>query len=236
MKKTINAYIYPTPTEFDRQMEERRCSELLARTNHASCVGQLIQRAITADLMEGQPPFDEGMLRAAAEYTGYDPRQHISPDDTEAYFPPDMTDVERIVRDEFAAALGIPKEAIIVSQFRDKVKNADRFIPASPNEFVWRSHDGKQYNVSEMATPHVLYSLRMIFNHTVPPAFRVLRPGEKMKRYGDVAHWDEDYRRAAVDAFVAALEKRSDLDGIFKDQYEDMRANATALNRLGILP
>lgn len=165
-----------------------------------------------------------------------DPHNHISPDDTEAYFPaPDkMTEVDRIVRDTFAELLGIPKEAIVVSCMKEKVRDVDRFIPNAPDEFVWRSHDGKQYNLSDMATPHIFYSLRMIYNHTVAPAFRVLRPGETMNFYPDVPHWDADYRREACDAFVAELDERDDLPEDLERQYADMKANARVITALGL--
>lgn len=224
MKKTINAFIYPTPAEFDRQAGARRPSLTSAMLDE-----------IYEKLKESSVPWQ------------FDPNRHISQDDTEAHVPDDRRES---MNDIFARAieeeLGFPTGSLCVVDgqgdtpidlgYRYAGTRTGRFVPHSPNEFVWQSHDGTKYNLSEMATPHILYALRMIFNHTVPPAFRVLRPGETMKRYGDVAHWDVDYKRRAVDAFTAELERRDDLDGIFKDQYEDMRANATALSRLGILP
>lgn len=173
----INAYLYPTPEEFDRQIEE-------------------VQKT-TEDK---------------------------------------MSEVERIIRDELAAVLDIPKDAIVVSTLTELLgsERAARFIPNAPNEFVWSSHDGKQYNLSDMATPHIFYSLRMIFNHTVAPVFRVLRPGETMNFYPDVPHWDADYRRRAVNAFVAELDERDDLPEDLERQYADMKANAHVVVALGL--
>lgn len=180
--KTINAFIYPTPEQFDAMLRER---------------------------------------------AAFDPRNHISPDDTDG--PVEMTDIERIVRDTFAEMIGIPPEAVIVQH-----RYLERYIPDNPHEFVWKSHSGKTYRVSKMASNHIFYALRMLFNHTVPPAFRVLGPGEVMKRYPDVPHWSPAYRQAAVSAFTNELNERGDLEGSLKYQFEDMQANTKAILVLGL--
>lgn len=186
--KTINAYIYPTPEEFDRQIEKARSPN-------------------------GPSDFDLAMLHAI-----------FGACEAEA----GMSLAERTVRDVFAEMLGLTPEALIVKQ------TPPQFIPNAPDEFVWRSHDGKRYNISDMATKHLFYSLRMIYNHTVAPVFRVLRPGETMKYYPDVPYWDADYRRRAVDAFVAELAERDDLDEDLARQYGDMQANTRVILALGL--
>lgn len=232
MKKIINAYLYPKPDELDRQLALRGVLQ-----NR-----QLFQREAIADLLKSEPPFD--------------PRDFMSVDEHDSV---EMTDVDRIVRNIFAELLGVPAEFLTVRQLRAgelpsptgleavatpdlrkmlerylSPEAAERFIPNAPDEFVYRSHNGKQYNVTDMATPHLFYSLRMIFNHTVPPAFRVLRPGEQMRRYLDVPFWTDEYRRNAVEAFVAELENRDDLDEDLAAQYADMQANTRVILALGL--
>lgn len=195
--KTINAFIYPTPEEFDRQIEEARCARLFSRLHRI--------------------PLDFGTRIHEQLSAAFDPRNHLSPDDHD---PIDFSQLERRLAQQWLQEIG--------------VKNPERFIPDAPDEFVWASHNGSRFHLSDMATKHVFYALRMIYNHTVAPVFRVLRPGETMKYYPDVPYWDADYRRRAVDAFVAELAERDDLDEDLARQYGDMQANTRVILALGL--
>lgn len=100
--------------------------------------------------------------------------------------------------------------------------------------FIWITHKGAALLPSEMATPHLFYSLRMIFNHSVPPVFRVVGAGEEMKRYRDVPHWNADYRTEALTQLTAELDSRDDLDETLRDQLADIKSNCAVILALGL--
>lgn len=60
---------------------------------------------------------------------------------------------------------------------------------------------------AEMRTAHLFYSVRMIFNHTAPPAFRI--PG--CKRYDGPDRWPAGLRRDSMAALLSELITRSDI-------------------------
>jgi hypothetical protein len=100
--------------------------------------------------------------------------------------------------------------------------------------FVWVTHKGARLYPCDMATPHLFYSLRMVFNHSVPPVFRVLGPGEEMNRYRDVPYWTADYRREALTQLTAELDSRDDLDEPLRDQLADIKSNCAVILALGL--
>lgn len=95
----------------------------------------------------------------------------------------------------------------------------------SNGDFLWKTHRGDVYPLVDMATPHLFYSLRMLYNHSVPPVFRVVGAGEKMNRYRDVFQWDAEYITTALCELLAELGRRDDLDVSLEDQLADIRAN-----------
>jgi hypothetical protein len=101
-------------------------------------------------------------------------------------------------------------------------------------DFLWVTHKGDVYLLADMATPHLFYSLRMLYNHSVPPVFRVVGPGESMKRYNDVPDWDAEYRTTALRELAHELNKRDDLDDSLQQQYDDIIANSRVIVALGI--
>lgn len=106
----------------------------------------------------------------------------------------------------------------------------DQLIEDLINEFVWVTHKGGRHRVSDMATPHLFYSLRMVFNHSVPPVFRI----GKLKRYDDVSDWSPTYRAEAIAALAKELETRDDLDTDLAAEFEDMKANTRVILALGL--
>lgn len=130
--------------------------------------------------------------------------------------------------------------ALLRKIYKELVRGGDEPSPSwlpiirPDDEFTWVTHKGQMYEVSEMATPHLFYSLRMLFNHVVPPVFRVLGAGETMKRYDDVKYWSPDYQHDALEALSHELESRDDLDDALRYQFEDIKQNAAALVALGL--
>jgi hypothetical protein len=95
-------------------------------------------------------------------------------------------------------------------------------------EFMWETNDGDQLFLSDMATPHLFYTLRMIYNHSVPPAFRV---GD-FKRRKNVDQWPIDYRQQAGREIFKELEGRADYEHWMQLEVKDMRTNADFLSSL----
>lgn len=114
-----------------------------------------------------------------------------------------------------------------------------RFTQPFEDEFIWRTHSGEEYYPSEMATMHLFYAVRMLFNNTVAPCFRV----GKFKRYRDIADWSSEYKQAAATALVQELATRDDtylevtdaVDGAtIADQISDMYRNSEVMDACGL--
>lgn len=133
------------------------------------------------------------------------------------------------------------------AEFSQKILDAvqDELVRSDFAEpFVWVTHKGESLLVENMATPHIFYSLRMVWNHTVPPVFRVTDGGGEFNRYRDVPHWTDEYKRQALEAFTRELENRNDadcavysgepLDGDLLEQWNDIKANARVILALGL--
>lgn len=96
---------------------------------------------------------------------------------------------------------------------------------AAKSPFIWITRKGEVQYVDEMATPHIFYALRMLFNHAVPPAFRI---GD-FKRYPELEEWSNDYKLDAQKAFLTELKLRDDLESELQYELDDMFLNADAL-------
>src|SRR5437762_14379094 len=76
-----------------------------------------------------------------------------------------------------------------------------------------------------MATEHLFYTLRMLYNHSVPPVFRV----GQFKRHPNVFKWPLDYKTQAGQAMRAAFNKRNDIEDWMRNELDDMERNAEFL-------
>jgi hypothetical protein len=98
--------------------------------------------------------------------------------------------------------------------------------------FIWETNDGAKLPVTKMATPHLFYTLRMIYNHSVPPAFRV---GD-FKRRKNVDQWPLDYRVQAGREIRRELESRKDYELWMQFEVKDMLENEKFINSLAPSP
>lgn len=94
--------------------------------------------------------------------------------------------------------------------------------------FIWESNDGKMNAVTKMATPHLFNILRMLFNHSVPPAFRV----GPFTRRENVDKWPLDYKMQAGTAIVNELCERTDFELCMQLEIKDMKQNAEFLDQV----
>jgi hypothetical protein len=108
-----------------------------------------------------------------------------------------------------------------------------RGLQKEPCRFIWETEKGDLLYLSEMATPHLFMTLRMLYNHIVPPAFRV---GWCPKnRHSEIFEWDNDYKEQAVRKVYHELKyHRDDLDAQWLAELDDMERNARAIVDLGI--
>ncbi len=130
----------------------------------------------------------------------YDPS--FSPEDTDIPFimhepPPEMPDVEVNPQDDG----------------EDITATLARYYNYQPLGFTWYTHSGEALPPEDMATPHLFYALRMVWNHSVPTMLKV---GDG-PAYPDVPRWSADYRRDAINALSYELAQR-DGDELAVDQ------------------
>jgi hypothetical protein len=91
--------------------------------------------------------------------------------------------------------------------------------------FHWRTHDGQSLPVDQMETRHLVYSLRMIFNHIAPEHLRV--PGGK--RWSGIDQWDLSYLKDAVGAMLVETGRRRDLTPEHRGILAAIKAGADSL-------
>lgn len=101
-------------------------------------------------------------------------------------------------------------------------------IDAEREDFMWETHKGKRIKPREMATPHLFNTIKMLWNNTVPPVFRV----GPFKRYRDVGTWDLKYLMRALDELQDEFESRDDIESEDRDLFNDMLLNSDVLKQL----
>lgn len=93
-------------------------------------------------------------------------------------------------------------------------------------EYLWTSRDGKTQLIMDMAIEHLFYAARMIYNHSVPPAFRVLGPAERFNRYEDIMNRDATGKGFAFMVLTREIVDRDyELPDDLKIQLRDIAAN-----------
>ena len=90
-------------------------------------------------------------------------------------------------------------------------------LPAPDPDFKWITKYGERLSPKEMSTGHVFYSLRMLWNHTVPQEKR-LRP---YKEYA-FRNPNEEYWRKAVLNLLYELSTRDDVAQFMIDDLVSM--------------
>jgi hypothetical protein len=85
-------------------------------------------------------------------------------------------------------------------------------------EEFWRTQDGEMIAVTEMTTIHIFYSLRMLFNHSVPEEQRI--PGGK--RYKP-ENWTYEERIIWIKIFLKELALRNSQRGSLNLSPQDQK-------------
>lgn len=87
-----------------------------------------------------------------------------------------------------------------------------------PATFIWLDHRGKKHLPQQMATPHLFYAIRMVWNHSVPTYFKI--PG--VLHRSDVPHWSKAYRIQALEVLGAELFSRDYKKELSADQLQQV--------------
>lgn len=82
----------------------------------------------------------------------------------------------------------------------------------------WITQEGIVMQFAEMTTSHLFYSVRMIYNHTAPPAFQV----PNCKHYSGF-DWPAELRAMAIRDLLAELSTRKDIKPWMINQLRHMR-------------
>lgn len=96
----------------------------------------------------------------------------------------------------------------------------DELALTTKYDFMWVTQQGEEMFLEEMQTTHLFYSVRMMFNHTVPPGFVI--PG--CKTY-DMRRFPVERRTMACVAMLEELEirkQRRQVPGWMQDQLNYM--------------
>lgn len=91
--------------------------------------------------------------------------------------------------------------------------------------FVWRDMRGNPHVPAKMATRHLWFTIRMIWNHTMPNHVRIT----PYHAYEFSADYTAAYLRDAVFTLGAELLSRDDIDPRWYDDLERMRATLATL-------
>ena len=85
--------------------------------------------------------------------------------------------------------------------------------------FRWRDSDGNLHEPEQMETRHLFHTVRMIWNHSVPP---VMRTGPH-RRHDFGSFYTPEYMRAATKAMLPVLLAREDIEPGWKRDIDWMR-------------
>lgn len=90
---------------------------------------------------------------------------------------------------------------------------------AAPIEFAWKDRNNEYRNVSKMATRHLFYVLRMIWNHKMPGAARLHPIGQQ---YVLGSFYTDTYLKSAIRFMTIELVTRKDLTDTWKADLQKM--------------
>ena len=86
----------------------------------------------------------------------------------------------------------------------ERMRNTRTEQVRSKEDMHWQPKNGAKMLVSQMETRHLFYSLRMIYNRTVPPEFRIDADADIMRKVSV----DGDENRAALQIMFFQIGKQ----------------------------
>ena len=94
-----------------------------------------------------------------------------------------------------------------------------KILQPAPN-FRWRDRHGTLHDPKNMLTRHLFYTLKMIWNHSMPGAARLL----PYKSYSFGSSYSREYMVSAVRALAVEISKREDIWPDWQKQIDHMIA------------
>lgn len=88
-----------------------------------------------------------------------------------------------------------------------------------PDTFKWRDQRGREHRVKDMSTTHLFYTLRMIWNHSMPTDAQV---GIDIRRYTFPPFYTHAYMRQACALMFEELGTRTNLPVHLKKEFTQM--------------
>lgn len=89
-------------------------------------------------------------------------------------------------------------------------------------EWTWKDRENNRHRPADMKTSHVFFTLRMIWNHSMPEEVHV---GGTVNRYRFGPFYTVEYMKRAVVELVSELDKRNDLAPHLKMQLDQMKSH-----------
>ncbi len=105
----------------------------------------------------------------------------------------------------------------------EELIEASTSAPALP--FRWRDAGGNYHAPESMETRHLFYTLRMIWNHSMPEVWRI----QPFRLYRFQPFYTEEYMRSAITAIGKELLSRPDLLPSWKAQIDFMASRFASM-------
>ncbi len=148
------------------------------------------------------------------------------------HFSQEDTDIPFVMHERIPNPLPTPCGDTKTERNKTKALLDHVFGPGG-GEFQWHTHKGKSLKPKKMATPHLFYALRMVWNGSVPPIWKV---GDG-PNYSDVPMWNKEYKRLAIEELAAELVSRDDaaeLEPDLRTQFHEMILKTLTILQLGL--
>lgn len=106
-------------------------------------------------------------------------------------------------------------------------KNCNITILVPDKTFRWKTQNDEFLYPSDMETRHLFFTVRMIWNHSAPPALKLL----PYREYSFGPHYTPEYMVKAVRNILYELMRRSDIKEEWKSQINFMFSQFEEIHR-----
>lgn len=96
--------------------------------------------------------------------------------------------------------------------------------------FLWKTKESKFLKTEDMATRHLFFTIRMIYNNTVPDNYQ--HHPVKLYKFGEF--YTKEYFAIAVRVMLQELSKREDLTSYMKSTLKFIRKNIDLVKKESI--
>lgn len=88
------------------------------------------------------------------------------------------------------------------------------------NNFLWRDRTGLMHYIDDMSTTHLFYTLRMVWNHSMPKEMHI---GGNTQKYVFTNFYTSQYMMQACFYIILALNNRTDLLYKLQKEFQQMK-------------